>query len=254
MMALPLPWINLLAYAANTLITYGVGVGWFGDFSDNATISRKYQSIVTPAGWAFSIWGVIFTAQLFWVLAQLQPKFKNSCPTVEAVGLNYVWVCVVQAGWTFSFAFELIPISFIFMVSILAFLWIIFKKLQPLSEHYLWKFPFYIHFGWIVAATSVNASVVLVWLKASAKVQFMAGLASLVILLLISLRVTALDYTIPGVLVWALLGIYSELNHADDNIKATFASGQVESICTGALTGATIVVAAVLAKSGASHK
>lgn len=254
-MTLPLHWINLFAYLLNAVITYGVGVGWLGNLPDNATLSRKYQTIVTPAGWAFAIWGVIFTAQLVWALYQQHPRFKtNAPPPIQAVGLNYLWVCLAQAGWTLTFTNELIPASLVCMVLILLFLAIIVKNLYPLQVNYAWKFPFFIHFGWIAAATAVNTSVVLVWLQLSATVQFWAGVGSLLLLLLVGGVALTMDYTVPAVLAWALVGIYAELNRADATINTTFASHQVNTVRIASLAGATLILAALLAKALVSLK
>jgi hypothetical protein len=49
---------NVLAYVMNVLITYGIGVGGLFDRPTNGELSEKYQTLVTPIGWAFAIWGL----------------------------------------------------------------------------------------------------------------------------------------------------------------------------------------------------
>ena len=53
-----LNYLNLVAYLVNILITYGIGVAGIFNFPTNGELSIKYQTLVTPVGWAFSIWGV----------------------------------------------------------------------------------------------------------------------------------------------------------------------------------------------------
>lgn len=49
------PLINLVTYVVNLAVTYGLGnLNWFG-LPDNAAISHKYQTIITPAEWAFAV-------------------------------------------------------------------------------------------------------------------------------------------------------------------------------------------------------
>ena len=59
---------NVLAYVVNTFVTFISMTGIFG--LTNGEVSAKYQTIITPAGWAFSIWGIIFTGELAFVVAQ----------------------------------------------------------------------------------------------------------------------------------------------------------------------------------------
>ena len=53
--------LNVLNFAAYVLnIGLVNGVPFLFKLPDNGEISQKYQTIVTPAGWAFAIWGLIF--------------------------------------------------------------------------------------------------------------------------------------------------------------------------------------------------
>ena len=51
-------YVNILAFAINVVVTYGIGVGGILDLPTNDELSAKYQTLVTPIGWAFAIWGV----------------------------------------------------------------------------------------------------------------------------------------------------------------------------------------------------
>ena len=53
-----LHFVNLLAYIVNVFVTYLVGVGGYMDLPSNSELSQKYQTLVTPVGWAFSIWSL----------------------------------------------------------------------------------------------------------------------------------------------------------------------------------------------------
>lgn len=60
---------NVLAFALNTVETAGFGPfsSHFSPNQDNASISDKYQTIITPNGVAFSIWAVIFLSEAIFV-------------------------------------------------------------------------------------------------------------------------------------------------------------------------------------------
>ena len=53
-----LNYLNIVAYIVNVVFTYGIGVGGFFNLPTNDELSEKYQTLVTPVGWAFAIWGL----------------------------------------------------------------------------------------------------------------------------------------------------------------------------------------------------
>jgi len=234
----PLNYLNVFAYIGNVLITYGFGVlGWLGA-KTNSELSEKYQTLVTPAGWAFGIWSIIFISQFIFVVIQLQTTFRSN-PLVQEQGVNYnyVGVCLAQMGWTIAFSLEYITVSLGFMMIILAFLVTIVSKQRNVEnsndtttsrrkEFWLLKFPFNIHCGWIVAASFVNFSVFLVNLKLNATLQVLAAIFSLVGICIAGSTALFLpgycDYVIPSVLVWATAGIFAELSHPKDQIVNSF--------------------------------
>merc|ERR1719424_2158416 len=83
-------WLNLAAYVLNSAVTYSSLTGIFG--ATNSELSNKYQTLVTPAGWAFSIWGVIFIWEGVFVVAQFFPSFR-ACTTVVQVSPWWWAVC-----------------------------------------------------------------------------------------------------------------------------------------------------------------
>jgi hypothetical protein len=208
---------NLLAYIANVLVTYSVGNGVLPGAQSNSELSAKYQTLVTPAGYAFAIWGIIFLSQAVFTVAQLLPSIRSVNLVQRGVGWNYVFVCLAQIVWSFVFAYEYIELSVVAMITILIFLVrTVLSQIKVVSEedelittardYWLLQFPFSIHCGWITAASFVNISVVVVKLQAGATVQYYTAIASLVTLLLIAgvaLFYGATEYVIPSVLAWA---------------------------------------------------
>jgi len=66
--------LNLIAYLVNCFVTFGIGTFGLANRPTNGDISDKYQTIVTPFGTSFSIWGIIFLWQALWVLWQFMPQ------------------------------------------------------------------------------------------------------------------------------------------------------------------------------------
>lgn len=251
-----LNYLNTAAYILNAAVTYLVGTyGVFGANTQN-DLSEKYQTLVTPAGFAFSIWGIIFISQLIFVVVQLLGNFRSKDVVVKGVGYNYVGACIAQAAWVIAFNFEIIWLSFLLMLTILYFLIKIcvnqYGEELTIRDFWLLKFPFLIHCGWISAASFVNLNVVLVKYSASAHLQYYAALFSLVFVFHIAVIILLLSrpqFVIPSVLSWALFGIYSELKDPKDLIKTTFQHSTLSFVQHGALYSMFVILAALLIRA-----
>ncbi|OEU06258.1 hypothetical protein FRACYDRAFT_255496 [Fragilariopsis cylindrus CCMP1102] len=58
-------WLNLLAYAVNCFVTFGIGIFGLTGQPDNGELSDKYQHC-TPFGFLIFNLGVIFIWQAIW--------------------------------------------------------------------------------------------------------------------------------------------------------------------------------------------
>lgn len=248
-----LNYLNLVAYIGNVVVTYGIGLLGFFGASTNGELSEKYQTLVTPVGWAFAIWSIIFISQLIFVILQFLSVFRASPLVQDGVKWYYIGVCGAQIAWTLFFSFEYIEASAAAMLSILAFLVTTVISQYNVSssadsssnsvavkqrDFWLLKFPFAIHCGWIVAASFVNINVVLVKYELSSTIQVFAAIGSLVGVLIaagIALKVpNRPEYVIPLVLVWATAGIAVELGNPKELIVETFQEDTISSIRYGA--------------------
>jgi uncharacterized membrane protein len=259
-------WVNLIAYSINVAVTFGIGsFGLFG-LPTNAELSEKYQTLVTPVGWAFSIWGIIFVSQALWTLRQFCKAPEQFVESVQqAVGFKYVFTVIAQAGWTMTFSQELIPVSLILMACIWINLLQIVRSFNEVNSsrlnasndfkstamnYLLAMFPFAVHFGWITAATVVNANLVLVYENYSASTQFLASIGGLALLVVFALVLLFFGYsTVPLVLAWALLGVYVELSMPKESIVNAFSETQIDSIRYGAIVAMSVTLLLTLLQS-----
>lgn len=217
-----LSFLNLLAYTLNALETFGLGPfsSQFTQDQDNASISQKYQTIITPHGIAFSIWGVIFLAEAIFVGVTLMSKEKReNTLVVDGVSFWFVLVCIAQTAWSPAFAYEKIPLAAFLMGCILTPLAVIVVRQYQIrteqiernktvvrSDYWLLQFPFDIHLGWICAAFVLNLNIVAVDLGSSAKSQVVCAAISLAALGMVALACLGLKrphFTLPWVAVWA---------------------------------------------------
>ncbi len=125
-----------------------------------ASISAKYQNLFTPAGYAFSIWGLIYLGLLGFVI-YYGPFTKNTEAkekTVLNTGWWFVISCVANSLWIFTwlheYTFITIPIMILLLVSLLK----IIGNNRGLIESRDFKtavflrLPFYIYSGWVSVA------------------------------------------------------------------------------------------------------
>jgi hypothetical protein len=222
---------NVGAYAVNTFITFYSMTGAFG--LTNAEVSAKYQTLITPAGWAFSIWGVIFTGELAFVLAQLSPSIRASDLVQKGVSWGWVWASAFQCAWTFAFAQEQLVVSSVLMFGILFSLAVVVYRcagLPPTPKFDLiCRIPLTLHFGWVACAAALNVNLCFVQSDAAPASQLAAGLTSLCLLLVLGTQIASHKFTgrtvVAGVAAWALLAIADELKNPMDLAQCKTATG-----------------------------
>lgn len=251
-------WLNVAAYAANTVVTYASLTGVFG--ATNTELSDKYQTLVTPAGWAFSIWGPIFIWEGVFVAAQLLPRFRGS-QVVSRVSPFWWALCAAQVAWTLAFAQEQITLALLFMLCILASLlgasWSTDGLQLGAAEYFLLRAPLSLQLGWIVAASVVNANVQADAARASQETLLALAVVSYAAVLAVVTAFTfaaqSPDPLVGLVAAWAFAGIHSELGDpAKLNSPGRFNPSAWDAATLGGLRSAASVVSVVALALGAA--
>jgi len=210
-------WANLVAFIVNLGVTYGSLFGIFG--ASNSSLSKKYQTLVTPAGWAFSIWGPIFIWEGIFAISQMFPTLRANA-MVQRVTIWWCAACAFQILWSIVFAQEAIVLALLCMLGILGSLFGLNWTADAgesftAKEFWLLRAPFSLHLGWIVAASALNTNVLAEASRAAPATLLTLAIVSLgAILTTATIFATAIkkpDAILCLVCCWALLGIYSEL-------------------------------------------
>jgi hypothetical protein len=131
-------------------------------------ISQMYSNLFTPAGFTFAIWGVIYLLLGAYVLYSIgvfgKPKIKEEIS--KKIGIWFIITSLANIAWIFSWHYNLISLSIIFMLVLLVSLikiWLIsYKEKFGKRERFFITLPFSIYFGWITVATIANFTVLLV--------------------------------------------------------------------------------------------
>merc|ERR1712176_1114465 len=146
-------------------------------------------------------------------------------------------------------------LSLVFMYAILATLVAASMSLQTYKKtikgYLLWQGPFSIQTGWIMAAAAVNTNVLPVAYGASVPVKLAVSSLSLVVLAATAISWLAsypVDFAIPLVILWALGGVYAELQAPSQLVVNEFTSKQIEGVQYGVLAGLVLVGVGIVFK------
>ena len=126
-------------------------------------VSAKFTSLFTPAGFTFSIWGLIYLGLTAFIIYQALPAQRND-ERLQRIGLPFRLSCAANALWIFAWHFDQLLLSLALMIAILVTLMRIYRLLGSStgalssSQRLLVAAPFSLYTGWITVATIANIS------------------------------------------------------------------------------------------------
>ncbi|MCQ6559056.1 TspO/MBR family protein [Paenibacillus mendelii] len=194
-------------------------------------LSAKYPVLITPAGYAFSIWTLIYVLLIGFAIYQARRRAMDRT-TVKSIGPWFLFSCVLNMAWIIVWHYEYVTSSVFVMLALLITLIVIYSRVQSATsapttgERILVQLPFSIYLGWISIATIVNVTVALYklgWegfgLSASAWTVILLALATLLALVIGGIYG---DPFYVLVLVWAFIAI--AVKQQENNTVAAAAS------------------------------
>lgn len=178
---------------------------------DTGSISDDYQTLVTPAGYAFSIWSLIYLGMLAFSIYQLLPANIARFRSIRSL---YILTCALNCGWLYFWQDEQMLICLFVIIALLAGLFFINYQVQnpaSLTETWVVKAPFGIYFGWVTAATAVNFAILLKFLRVELSYTVETIIAVVLMLAVafaaIIIRTRLTNYFYPLAVAWALTAI-----------------------------------------------
>src|SRR5690606_5052567 len=111
---------NIIALIITILMNYLSNTGIFNR-STMASVSAEYQNYFTPAGYAFSIWGLIYIGLIAFIVYQSKGLFsKAETPSVVLeVGWLFVISCAANCLWILAWLYNYTGTSVIVMILLL---------------------------------------------------------------------------------------------------------------------------------------
>lgn len=208
----------------------------------NGAMSALHPTLLTPAGYAFSIWGVIFTGLVGYTVWQLLLRQRTS-PLVLQINALLTWAVLATTVWTLVFSYGLISASLTVMLLILLLLAQAYGRARGVvlagraPSWPVWFLSLYL--GWIMLATVLNVIFGLrdgFGLNWSAQASLAACYALLVAAagLGVALAWRSRDALLPLPIAWGLVGTW-QAQQATAPGLATTALGAAVLLLLGAL-------------------
>lgn len=209
-------WSNIVAFVLTVFVNGLAGSTDLLGGQVTGDISDMFPTLVTPAGYVFTIWSVIYILLGAFVIYQALPRARGRL-FQEQIGWLFVISSALNISWLLSWQYQIFSVSVVIMFLLLASLILIYVRLEigwrrvPTAERLAVHLPFSVYLGWITIATIANVSVALValgWDRFGISEEVWASLiilVALVIAILVAVRRRDIAYEL--VIIWAFVGI-----------------------------------------------
>jgi hypothetical protein len=179
-------------------------------------ISDRFDVYFTPAGYVFSIWGLIYIGLIAYAIFQALPSQRENS-RLRAIGWWVVVGGLANSAWIFLWHYEFFPLTIVAMLILLATLIITYLRLGvnrvkvPTGEKLAVHLTFSVYLGWITVATVANVTSLLDYLKWNgfgiSEVAWMWIILAAVLVIAVLMNFTRRDIGYALVILWALAGI-----------------------------------------------
>ncbi|HSQ25853.1 MAG TPA: hypothetical protein VLM80_01890 [Anaerolineales bacterium] len=232
-------WANLIAFLF-TVTVNGLANALPLNNQTTGEISDSFQVFFVPAGYVFSIWGLIYLALAGFVIYQLLPA-QGQNPGLQRIGYWFVISCLANGIWIFLWHYEYFALTLVAMLVLLISLIQIYLRLDigrrkaSSSERFFIHLPFSIYLGWVTVATIANVTSLLDYLNWNGWgiAPEVWAVIMLVVAALVSLAMAWLraDIAYLLVIIWAVVGI--AVKQADSMLVANTAWAVVVLVAIG---------------------
>ncbi|OBX27174.1 hypothetical protein LX77_02684 [Gelidibacter algens] len=209
---------NGIALVSTIIINYLSNTGAINN-TTIGEVSNGLNSLFTPAGYAFAIWGFIYLLLLGFIIYQGRSLFVKvrDDDFVLKIGWWFVISCMANSAWVFLWLYGYTGLSCIFIFLLLfSLLKIVMNNAMELWDApmsviaFLW-WPFVFYSGWVTVASIANVSSYLIkieWdgfgMSEEAWTIFMI-LGALIVNLLVTWTRNMREFALVGA--WALIAI-----------------------------------------------
>jgi hypothetical protein len=206
--------------------------------ADVGAVSDRYDHLLTPAGYTFAVWGLIYTASLALAVYQALPA-QRSRAVHRRTGWPIAGAFAASTIWVPLFLWQELLLAQVVIVALVAFLAVAAARLTGLptdrvTDALLLRLPVTGYLGWATIATVAGTGTMGRWQPLTVGPDEAVAIAALavaaVVAALVTLAITAAGGFV-ALLTWGLVGI---------SVGTT--SDRVAGVATGVAAGLVLLV------------
>lgn len=179
-------------------------------------ISDSFDIYFVPAGYVFTIWGVIYLQLIIYLVYRSLPAQRENLELAR-VDKWLIFANLANMFWLLSFHYQQFILALLFMLVLLTCLIVIFLRLKigrrrtKMPWRWIIEAPFSVYLGWVSVATIANVTQVLDYVQwnrfgIAPETWFIIMIGVIVVIsALMSFTRRAFEFNL--VLIWALVGI-----------------------------------------------
>jgi len=218
-----LRYANILLFILTVIVNSIAGSTTLIGGRNTATVSNNNPTLITPAGYVFSIWGIIYILLGVFVVYQELPRERSS-DYHKKIGWLFALSSVINIAWIFVWQFESLILSVALIFALLLTLITIYLRLNigrskvKSGERLAVHLPFSVYLGWITIASIADVAVTLTaynWdgfgISPETWAIIVVTVALVITLFMLGLR---RDIAYALVVIWALVGV--GVNHSNN--------------------------------------
>ncbi|EGZ16277.1 hypothetical protein PHYSODRAFT_560777 [Phytophthora sojae] len=247
-MAALLSWVNLALYALQLLVN--------GHSSRSiGPMSRRYETLITPAPYAFSIWGFIYTflaatvvVDCFWPAA----SFYSSAPNATVLRALFAVACLMNMAWIVFFTNEYVNVATVTLVVLWLALFALYAHVVQerrdagfeLKRYVLSELGVTVYFAWTCAATLISFAVTVQYVANDyLSLTAYVSLLSLLAVATLSAVIYEGDVAFGLVAIWALVGLAAKTTTLEPRVELIAVNIRACAMQSAAIVAAFIVIA-----------
>lgn len=209
--------ISIILFAITLMINMLGSTGFINGLNQK-DVSDKFSTLITPAGFTFSIWGIIYLLLFITlVILFIKRNEKYYASIINQISSLFWLSCFFNASWIIVFSYKLIGLSVVVILGLCFSLLLILRRL--LIIHTPGKFfaplVFAIYGGWVFTASFVNIALFLNYLNISFGSLAKETIYLVLLIMLVFLAILLQNYHKNAIfnlpIAWGFFGILKAL-------------------------------------------
>jgi translocator protein len=204
------PFLVIIATLGVIAVNWMASKGYINNVS-TGYISDKYPTFITPSGYAFAIWGLIYLGLILFSIYQALSRNESR---LRSIRTPYILSCVANCAWIYLWHYESIlgSLAVIFvLLGTLVYINLRLRDADSTAEILLAQTPLALYFGWVTVAVILNFAIAFVYLGLTVSDQAATTIACILIAVAAALgaiiRPVVANSAYPLAIAWALTAI-----------------------------------------------